>query len=84
MSLFGSMDNMRKAVQGGFISRILAVLLGGSLNQKVIVVMGMAVVMFSLFWLISKLWQPMLLTVVGAIVVALAVKDYERTLGRPM
>jgi hypothetical protein len=80
----GSFESWRRAARNNSFSRTLAVLLGGSLNQKVIVILGLAVVFFSLFWLISKLWQPMLLLCVGGVIVSLAVKDYERTIGRPM
>ncbi|MBL8766254.1 MAG: hypothetical protein JNL94_02750 [Planctomycetes bacterium] len=81
MSFFSGLDSLRRSLRTGLIARVLSVLLGGSLNQKVIVVLGLTVVVGSVLWLVSQLWEPLLLTFVGVVIVSLAVKDFERTSG---
>ncbi|MFH0945140.1 MAG: hypothetical protein V2A76_08080 [Planctomycetota bacterium] len=82
MSVFSKLNSLKSAVRSGLFARILAVLLGGSLNHKVIVVLGLAIVLGSIYYLLVHLWQPLLAAVVGYVFIHLAMKDYERTSGQ--
>lgn len=82
MSVFSKLDGIRNSVRSGLLSRVLGVLLGGSLNQKVIVVLGLAILLGSLYYLLMNLWQPLIVGAVGYVFVHLAMKDFERGVGR--
>ena len=81
MTFFSKIDGLRTTMKSGLASRLLAATLGGSLNQRVIIVLGLAIVAASLYWVMIKLWQPLILAAVGFVFVIMAVKDYERTSG---
>jgi hypothetical protein len=81
MSVFGKLGSLKNSVRSGLASRCLAVLLGGSLNQKVIVILGLAILAGSFYYLLVNLWQPLIFGLVGGIFVWLAIRDYERTSG---
>lgn len=76
MSLMGR--DWKSTLRGGVFSKVLAALLGGSLNQKVILVLGLAVLLGSFYYLLLNLWQPILFAAVGLIVIVLAVRDFDR------
>ena len=82
MSVFSKLESMENAVRSGLLSRVLAVLLGGSLNHKVIVVLGLAIIFGSIYYLLVNLWQPLIAGMVGYVFIHLAMKDYERTSGQ--
>ena len=52
--------------------------LSGSLNQKAIVVLGLAVVAVSLYFIIIRLWLPLIGAVLGMVFIHLAIRDHER------
>ncbi len=79
MSMFSKLDSLRSTIKSGFLSRLLAVLLGGSLNQKVVVVLGLAIMLASLYYLLINLWQPLIVGIMGFVFVQLATKDFERS-----
>jgi len=81
MSMFSKLQSIRSSVRSGLLARILSVLLGGSLNQKVVVVLGLAIMAGSLYYLLIHLWQPLLAGAMGYLFVHLAMRDYERTSG---
>ena len=81
MSMFSKLDSLRNSVRSGLLSRILGVLLGGSLNQKVIVALGLFIMLGSAYYLLLHLWQPLIVGAVGYVFVHLAMKDFERTSG---
>ena len=80
-SWLGGFQDVRDLFRNGLPGRVLAVLLSGTLNQKVIVVLGLAVMLGGLYYLLIHLWQPLLAVAVGAVVVFLAVHDFERSSG---
>jgi len=79
--MFSKIDGLRNTMKSGLASRLLAAALGGSLNQRVIIVLGLGIVAAALYWVMIKLWQPLILAIVGGIFVYMAVRDYERTSG---
>lgn len=81
MSILGKIEGLRATVKSGLASRLLAALLGGSLNQKVIIVLGLAIMVGALYSCLMELWQPLLIGIVGGVFVHLAMRDYERTSG---
>lgn len=84
MSILSKLEGLRSTVKSGLVSRLLAALLGGSLNQKVIIVLGLGIVAGALYFFLIELWKPVLIGAVGCVFVHLAVKDYERTSGTGM
>lgn len=72
---------MNDWLRDSLISRLLAVLAGGTLNQRVVVVIGLSFVVGSLYYLLLHLWQPLLAMGVGITIVVFAIRDYERTGG---
>jgi hypothetical protein len=82
ISILGKLEEVKNAIRRGIFARVLAVLLGGTLNQRAFVVIGGALAIGSLYKLVLSLWLPLLLTAVGCILTYLAIKDYERTLGK--
>lgn len=82
ISILGKLEDVKNAIRRGVFARVLAVLLGGSLNQRAFIVIGAALALGSLYNLVLNLWLPLLLTGVGCILTYLAIKDYERTLGK--
>lgn len=81
MTMFSKIDGIAKSIRSGLLSRILAALLGGSLNQKAILALGLAIMAYSLYFLLVNLWWPLIAGALGYIFVHLAVKDYERATG---
>jgi hypothetical protein len=82
IQIFGKLDEIKNAIRRGIFARLLAVLLGGSLNQRAFVVIGLALALGSIYNLVLHLWLPLLLTAVGFVLTYLAIQDYERTLGK--
>lgn len=64
------------------MARILAVFLGGSLNQRVIALIGLSAVSYAIYVMVRDLWTPLLIGVVGGLMVLLAMKDFERAPGK--
>ncbi|MBI4879061.1 MAG: hypothetical protein HY812_05285 [Planctomycetes bacterium] len=81
MSVFSKLASLRHSVRSGVLARTLAVLLGGTLNQKVIVILGLAIVLGSVYYLLVNLWQPLICGAVGMVFIFLAMRDYERSTG---
>lgn len=71
-----------KALRTGAIARVIAALVNGSLNQKVIVLVGLVAVAYAVYTLLSAVWLPLLIGTVGAVIIGLAVKDYEKPNGK--
>lgn len=80
--MFTKLEGFRNTLKSGILSRVIATLLGGTLNQRAFVVLGLVVFAGSIYYLLINLWQPLLVGGVGAIFVNLAVRDYERSIGR--
>lgn len=79
MAIFDRFQGLRSAVRSGAPARVLAVFVGGSLNQKVITLLGLSAVCYAVYVIVRDLWTPLLIGVVGALMVMLALRDFERT-----
>lgn len=82
MSFFGKIEKVQGMIKSALISRLLAAILGGTLNQKVILIIGLAVVVYSVYSLLTQMWQPFLIGAVGGVIVYFALADYERMAGK--
>lgn len=84
MTIFSKLEGLRATVKSGLLSRLLAALLGGTLNQKVILLIGLGAVLAALYAFLMEVWIYLLIGLLGSLFVHLAVKDYERTSGTGM
>ncbi len=79
MSMFSRLNGLRSTIRSGASARLLAVLLGGTLNQKVIAFLGVIIILGSFYYLLVHVWAPLLLGTIGGVFIYLAIKDYERS-----
>ncbi len=82
ISILGKLEDFKNALKRGIFARLLAVMFGGSLNQRAFVIIGLALALGSIYRLLLDVWMPLLLTAVGFILTYLAIKDFERTVGK--
>ena len=76
------LQSFKNSIKGGFAARVVSALVSGSLNQKVIVLLGLCGVIYAVYSAFMHLWTPLLIGAVGGLIVALAVRDFERENGR--
>jgi hypothetical protein len=80
MGIFSSFSQMRRGVRSATIPRVVATLTSGTLGQKTVVVLGLALLFLGVYKVIIQTIVPLVAIVVGSILVWLALKDYERHL----
>lgn len=82
MAIIERLRGAQSSLRAGAIARVLAVFLGGTLNQRVIALLGLSAVSYAVYQMVQKLWTPLLIGVVGGLMVLLALKDFERAPGK--
>lgn len=80
MKLFSSMGHIRDQIRAATITRVIATLTGGSLGQKAVIVLGLALVFIGVYKVIVQTIIPLVAIIAGWTLVWLALKDYERRL----
>ncbi|MEW6745408.1 MAG: hypothetical protein AB1486_21865 [Planctomycetota bacterium] len=83
MSLAAAAKKLKDGVRGATIPRIIATLAGGSLGQRTVLVLGLGLFAYGLYEVIARTVLPLILVTVGAVLVWLAMKDYDRTSSQP-
>jgi hypothetical protein len=79
MGMLGQAEKVRSAVKATVPVRLVAVLAGGSLGQRAVATIGLAVVVFA----VLKCLTWVALVVGGWILVYFAIRDYERSQEQP-
>ena len=82
ISILGKLEEFKNSVKSGAFARLLAVLLGGTLNQRAFAAIGLTLATLSLYYTIRELMIPMLLAALGGVLTWLAIRDYEKHLGK--
>ena len=80
MGIFSSFSQMRRGVRSSMIPRLIATLTSGTLGQKTVIVLGLAMLFVGVYNVIIHTILPLVAIAVGSILIWLALKDYERHL----
>lgn len=82
ISIMSKLGEFKNALRSGAVARLLAVILGGSLNQRAFVLIGLLLILGSVYYLLLSVWGPLLIIMAGSVLTYLAIKDYERSVGK--
>ena len=75
MGLFGHADKVRNAVRVTTPARLVSLLAGGTLGQRAVATVGLAVIVFAVIK--SLTWVALMLA--GWLLCYFAIRDYERS-----